>query len=80
MTTALTVYFRVGCSLCEALQTELAPHAARLGLSVRNVDIDSDPALARRYGDRVPVLVGEAGEICHYFFDPDALERYFSGT
>lgn len=40
------------------------------------VDVDKDAALAARYGDKVPVLMGEDDEICHYFFDPSALHAY----
>jgi hypothetical protein len=40
-------------------------------------DVDTDPELVRRFGTRVPVLVGGDGtEICHYFLDKAALRRY----
>ncbi len=44
------------------------------------VDIDSDPELIEKYNDLVPVLVGDAGEICHYFLDLVALRRYLRQT
>jgi len=36
-----------------------------LGVAFDEVDVDADPALAARYGRRVPVLVRrDGGEIC----------------
>ena len=52
----MVFYTRARCSLCDAMKAELE----RAGLpergSWREVDVDGDPALARRFGDRVPVL------------------------
>ena len=43
------------------------------------VDVDADPALEQRYGERVPVLVHPNGsEICHYFVDDAALRKALS--
>ena len=39
----------------------------------REVDIDRDVELIRRFGTRVPVLCRDDKEICHYFFDESAL-------
>lgn len=74
----LTLYHREGCSLCEALIEELEPFRRQWGFAVRAVDVDSSPALAERYGRLVPVLEGEAGEICRYYLDPERLERYLT--
>jgi hypothetical protein len=39
----------------------------------REVDIDRDVELIRRFGTQVPVLCRDDNEICHYFFDESAL-------
>jgi hypothetical protein len=39
----------------------------------REVDIDRDVELIRRYDTLVPVLCLDDTEICHYFFDESAL-------
>jgi hypothetical protein len=39
-------------------------------------DVDEDATLAARYGDRVPVLVADATELCWYFLDTDRLREY----
>jgi len=76
----LTLYTRLGCGLCEAMEEELRPLASGpQPFQIDEIDVDSDPELRQRYGHWVPVLMGERGEICHYFLDPDALERYFAG-
>ena len=72
----LTLYSRPGCHLCEEMLAELQAWISdgRIALSI--VDVDSAQPLAQRYGERVPVLEGNGEEICHYFLDPDRLNRY----
>ena len=78
MKPALTLYGRPGCHLCEAMAAEVQPHLSAHGLSLRQVDIDVDPALTQRYGLKVPVLCGPQGEICHYFFDEAAFRAWLA--
>ena len=45
-----------------------------LGVAFDEVDVDTDPVLAARYGRRVPVLAGrDGGEICEGRVDAAAL-------
>jgi hypothetical protein len=45
-----------------------------LGVDFEEFDVDADPALESRYGERVPVLTDAAGaEICHTRLDEPAL-------
>jgi len=48
-----------------------------LGFSYSVRDVDDDPELARRYGERVPVLVAGDTELCCYFLDEARLREYF---
>ncbi|HEY6722021.1 MAG TPA: glutaredoxin family protein, partial [Burkholderiales bacterium] len=52
----LVLYSRSGCHLCDemilALRLQLGPD-----FPVVIVDVDSDPALELRYGERVPLLM-----------------------
>ncbi len=57
------LYTRPGCRLCEELAQSLAPLAELYGLAVREVDVENDPQLSARYGERVPVLVVEGREV-----------------
>ena len=75
----LTLYYRAGCSLCEAMLEELQPFLAGQQAQLNLVDIDSSAELVQQFGERVPVLRGEGGvEICHYFLDPGRLRDYLA--
>lgn len=50
--------------------------ATRFELEV--VDVDHDPALEARYGERVPVLAGAGTELCHYHLDLAKVNEYLS--
>lgn len=71
----LTLFGRTYCHLCDDMAAALAPIVARTHASVEIVDVDSDPALQARFGDRVPVLVAGDVELCHYFLDADRVKR-----
>lgn len=83
--TRFTLYSRSYCHLCEDMLSALRAFMAREGLAVdvAVLDIDTDPgvdpALAARYDELVPVLVGadpHGPELCHYFLDEAALRRH----
>jgi glutaredoxin-like protein DUF836 len=52
----LTLMSRPGCHLCEEMQREVDALLAGEPHEWEVVDVDSDPELARRYGDEIPVL------------------------
>ena len=71
----LTLYIRTYCHLCDDMRAAVEPWRARLGLELVEVDVDDDPALEARLGEKVPVLMIGDEEICHYFFDEEAFKR-----
>lgn len=71
----LVLYTRTDCHLCADMLAAARPIAARHGLEVTPVDIDTELALARRYNLAVPVLELDGRELCRHFLDPEALER-----
>ena len=73
----LTVYVRAACHLCDDMLRALQRYQAQLGFQLQAVDVDADPGLARRYGERIPVLMAGETELCHYFLDETALLRHF---
>ncbi len=77
-TISLTLYSRTGCHLCEEMERALADLAPTFGLRVEVVDVDADPWLERRYGERVPVLAAGGRELCSYRLDPEALDAYLA--
>jgi hypothetical protein len=38
------------------------------------VDVDRDPALEEKWGDKVPVLLDGERELCHYYLDLDVVD------
>ena len=73
MVDTLFVFSRSGCHLCDALIDEVRRAVAGQPVSLNVIDIDSDPALASRYGARVPVLVADDEEVCHFRLDHERL-------
>jgi thiol-disulfide isomerase/thioredoxin len=75
----LTLLSRAYCHLCDDMAAALAPLAASLGVPVTVVDVDADPALEARFGERVPVLIlgvaDDGVELCHYRLDAEAVRR-----
>jgi thiol-disulfide isomerase/thioredoxin len=66
---ALKLYGRPWCHLCEELRVELEPIAAEFGVPIEWIDIDTDPALEALYDERVPVLIFDGAELCHFRLD-----------
>ena len=71
----LTLYSRPECHLCETLLADLAPVLPD-GVTVETVDVDSNVALERRYGLRIPVLTAGELELSGYPLDRDRLQQY----
>lgn len=76
MTRELTVFVRQGCHLCTDMLQSLEYLKSELDFRYRVQDVDGDAVLEARYGDRVPVLVADATELCWYFLDSDRLREY----
>lgn len=50
------VYSRKDCHLCEVVKTTLLQVQSEASFQWREVDIDSDPELHRKYNEEVPVV------------------------
>ena len=74
----LTLYSRVYCHLCDDMKAALAPLQERCGFALAVVDVDTDEALERRFGERVPVLAHGDRELCHYHLDAAGLTAYLA--
>lgn len=69
----MTVYTRVRCGLCHRAEALVAREAR--GCVVRLVDVDGDPALAERYGVRVPVVAIDGVEVAEMEVAPGSVRR-----
>ncbi|MDJ0711995.1 MAG: glutaredoxin family protein [Woeseiaceae bacterium] len=75
---ALKVYSRQGCHLCEVLIEELLPLVAgKLELEV--CDIDSNPDWHERWVADIPVVEYEDQVVCMHFLDRDAITGILRG-
>jgi glutaredoxin len=52
----VTLYTRPGCHLCEEAKAAIAPLLREFGAALREVNIDDDAVLQKRYGWDVPVI------------------------
>lgn len=52
----VVLYTRKGCHLCEVVKETLTKLHRRGGFQWREVDVDSDEQLRRRFTDEVPVV------------------------
>jgi len=72
----LTVYSRAWCHLCDELMTRLRPLCQDLGADIEIVDVDEQPEFEPLHGTRVPVVMCEDKELCHYHLDEAAVRAY----
>ena len=49
------LYGKPGCHLCDDARAVIARVCAEVGTTYEEVDITSDPALMRTYGEQIPV-------------------------
>jgi glutaredoxin len=51
----VTLYSKPGCHLCDDARAVIERVCAEVGTTYDEVDITTDPALVRRFGEQIPV-------------------------
>ena len=74
----LTLLVRAYCHLCDEMRDAVVPVAAVAGFALDEIDVDTDPALEARWGERVPVLLAGELELCHHRIDHATLSAYLA--
>ena len=69
----VTLYTRRGCCLCDDAKRVLAEARRRAEFDYRELDIDLDPELQRRYNDEVPVIAIDGRKAFKYRVSMDEL-------
>ena len=73
------VFVRHGCDLCDSLLDELRAFRCRRGagsgFEIEVLEIEDRQDWLVKYREQVPVVVVDGEEVCHYFLDPDELEK-----
>lgn len=71
----VTLYTRPGCHLCEDAKTILLPMLNEFGGTLREVNIDDDRELTKRYGWDIPVIFIGAHKAAKHRIDPRQFRR-----
>lgn len=74
----VTLYGRPGCHLCDDAAADLQPLLAETGATLITVNIEDDDALHRAHLERIPVILVDGVEICHFFVDEPAVRDALS--
>ena len=69
--TQVVLYGRPDCHLCDDARAVLTA----AGVEFKEVDIESDEALFRRYLERIPVVTIDGHEAFELFVEADELDR-----
>lgn len=69
----LELFGKAGCCLCDEAREAVQAVRQTHDFDLTEVDISLDPALYRRYGERIPVLVIDGEEAFEFRVDPEAL-------
>ena len=65
----VVVYSRKGCHLCEIVKETLTKLQRRGGFTWREIDVESDDELRRRFTDEVPVIFIDGYKSFKYHMD-----------
>ena len=74
----MTLYGRPGCHLCDEARAALLRVRADVPFELREIDIDGDDELFKRYLERIPVVTLNGEELFEFEVDEAALRRRLS--
>ena len=75
----LVFYTRAGCHLCDDARPLVLQLCRESGVPVREVDVDSDPALRERYGEMVPVVEVDGQVVTYLRVDGQRVRTALAG-
>ena len=71
----VTLYTRAGCHLCDEAKAQIWPLLREFGAELREIDIDTDPALRAEYDYEVPVIFLGTQKVAKHRVDLAQLRR-----
>jgi glutaredoxin len=74
----VVLYTRRGCHLCDDVKASLVRLAGRAHFHLREIDIDTDPELVRRFNDEVPVVFIQGRKAFKYHLNEEEFLRLLS--
>ena len=69
----VVLYARPGCHLCDDARAVIEAARAEVAFAFQEIDIESDDALVRDYGLRIPVVAVDGQELFEISVDETAL-------
>ena len=78
MSAAVTLYGRPGCHLCDVAREAIERVRADTPFELREIDIEGDDELFKRYLERIPVVCLDGEELFEYHVDEATLRRRLS--
>jgi hypothetical protein len=75
VTARVTLLSRAGCHLCDDARDVVR---RVVGEAFAELDVDGDPALAQRYGEEVPVVLVDGGQISYWTIEESRLRAALS--
>ena len=79
MSARVTLYGKPGCHLCDDAREVVARVCADLGEEYAEVDITSDPELAARFAEEIPVTFVDGEQHDFWRVDAERLARALRG-
>lgn len=71
----VTLYSKPGCHLCDEAKRAMAPLLREFGAKLREVNIESDAILLKRYGLDIPVVFLGARKVAKHRIDLAQFKR-----
>ncbi len=71
----LIIYSRPGCHLCDEAKLVIQRVAARIPISIREVNIDDNPETRARFNDEIPVIFIDGKKAFKYQVEEHELLR-----
>ena len=71
----VVLYGKPGCHLCDEARAVVMEVSGQHPFDLEEVDVSVDPALARSYGERIPVLALDGDELFVFHVEADELAR-----
>jgi glutaredoxin len=71
----IEMYSRPGCHLCDEAKIVIDRVQSRIPFSVHVINVETDPALEKAYGDKIPVVLINGQLAFKYRVDEEELER-----
>jgi glutaredoxin len=76
----VTLYTRPGCHLCEEAKALIAPLLREFGAALREVNIEDDAVLRKRYGSDVPLIFLGAHKVAKHRVNVEQFRRQLRDT